>query len=46
MQTAFLARREAAWQAYQRTGKAVEADDVLAKLQTRLDERRRQLGQL
>jgi Arc/MetJ-type ribon-helix-helix transcriptional regulator len=39
----FLARREAAWQAYRSTGAAVPADEVLDKLQSKLDARRKQL---
>jgi hypothetical protein len=43
VQATFLARGEAAWQAYQRDGQSVPAEAVLTKLQVRLDERRRQL---
>ncbi|NRF70985.1 hypothetical protein HLB44_28665 [Aquincola sp. S2] len=45
VQAAFLAHGEAAWLEFQRTGRAVNADEVLGKLQARLDERRRQLRQ-
>lgn len=44
VQSAFLAQGEAAWQAFQRTGQALSADDVLAELQARLDKRRRQFA--
>lgn len=39
----FRARAEAAWQDYQRTGVAVPADEVLAKLQDRIDAKRKAL---
>jgi predicted transcriptional regulator len=45
VQAAFLDRGEQAWLEFQRTGQAVEADAVLAKLQGRLDQRRRKLRQ-
>lgn len=44
VQTQFLERGEAAWQAFQQTGQAVEADSVLDRLQVRLDARRRALA--
>lgn len=44
VQTRFHERGEAAWQHYQRTGASVPADDVLAKLQAKLDARRKRLG--
>ena len=44
VQTRFPERGEAAWQHYQRTGASVPADDVLAKLQAKLDARRKRLG--
>jgi hypothetical protein len=40
----FLARGEAAWQAYVSSGLAVPAEDVLAKVQDRLEARRKQLA--
>lgn len=43
MQANFQARGEAAWQQYQRTGEHVSAKNVLAKLQGRLDAKRKQL---
>lgn len=43
MQSNFQARGEAAWQEYQRKGEQVSAKDVLAKLQGRLDAKRKQL---
>ena len=44
MQTRFQERGEAAWQLYQRTGVSKPADEVLAKLQAKLDARRKRLG--
>lgn len=44
VQTRFHERGDAAWQDYQRTGKSVSADEVLAKLQAKLDARRKRLG--
>lgn len=41
----FHARGEAAWQEFLRTGESVPADQVLAKLQAKLDARRAQLGE-
>ena len=43
VETSFLARGEAAWQAHLRDGKAVPAENVLEKLQKKLDARRKQL---
>ncbi len=40
----FHTRGQAAWENYERSGAAVPADVVLAKLQAKLDARRRQLG--
>lgn len=37
-------RGEEAWQHYQHTGVSTPADEVLAKLQTKLDARRKRLG--
>jgi len=45
VQDDFHARGEAAWQEFLRTGESVPADQVLAKLQTKLDARRKQLGE-
>ena len=42
-QNAFLARGEAALQAFLRNGRAVPAEAVLAELQSRLDQRRQAL---
>jgi Arc/MetJ-type ribon-helix-helix transcriptional regulator len=44
MQTRFHERGEEAWQHYQRTGVSAPADEVLARLQTKLDARRKRLG--
>jgi hypothetical protein len=44
MQTRFDERGEAAWQHYQRTGVSRPADEVLAKLQAKLDTTRKRLG--
>jgi Arc/MetJ-type ribon-helix-helix transcriptional regulator len=44
VQTRFHERGEAAWQDYQRTGLSVPADEVLAKLQGKLDAKRKRLG--
>lgn len=43
-QTRFHERGQAAWEHYQRTGLSVPADEVLAKLQAKLNARRKQLG--
>lgn len=42
-QKSFHERGQAAWEHYQRTGVSVPAEEVLAKLQGRLDARRKQL---
>lgn len=44
VQARFHERGQAAWEQYQNTGLSVPADDVLARLQAKLDARRRQLG--
>ncbi len=44
VQTTFHERGQAAWEQYQSTGKSVSADEVLAKLQAKLDAKRTQLG--
>lgn len=44
VQTSFHHRGQAAWEHYQTTGVSTSADDVLAKLQTKLDSKRKQLG--
>ncbi len=43
VQTRFHERGQAAWEHYQRTGLSVPAGDVLAKLQAKLDAKRKQL---
>ena len=43
-QTRFHERGQAAWEHYQGTGVSVSADQVLAKLQAKLDAKRKQLG--
>lgn len=43
VQTAFQARGQAAWEQYQETGDAAPAADVITKLQTKLNARRKQL---
>jgi Arc/MetJ-type ribon-helix-helix transcriptional regulator len=43
-QTRFHERGQAAWEHYQSTGVSVSADDVLSKLQAKLDAKRKQLG--
>lgn len=43
-QTRFHDRGQVAWEQYQRTGSSVPADTVLAKLQARLNAKRKQLG--
>jgi len=42
-QARFHERGEAAWQHHQRTGRSVPAADVLAKLQAKLDAKRKRL---
>ena len=44
VQTDFRARAQAAWEHYQATGTSATADEVLAKLQAKLDAKRQQLG--
>lgn len=44
VEASFHARGEAAWQAFARTGAAVSSDDVLGKMQARLEVRRQQLA--
>jgi predicted transcriptional regulator len=44
VEAAFHARGEAAWREYLRTGQAVPAEQVIAKLQARLDSRRKALS--
>jgi Arc/MetJ-type ribon-helix-helix transcriptional regulator len=43
VETAFHARGDAAWQAFEQTGAAIPAEQVFDQLQTKLDERRAQL---
>lgn len=44
VQNRFRERGEAAWQRHRETGESVSADEVLARLQKKLDARRRQIG--
>jgi Arc/MetJ-type ribon-helix-helix transcriptional regulator len=44
MQTRFHERGQVAWEHFQGTGASVPADEVLAKLQAKLDAKRKQLG--
>jgi hypothetical protein len=44
VQKCFHERGQAAWEHYQSTGLSVPADEVLAKLQAKLNARRKQLG--
>ena len=44
VQTQFHARGQAAWEHYQATGESVSTDEVLSKLQAKLDAKRKQLG--
>lgn len=44
VQTRFHARGQAAWEHYQDTGESLSAAEVLAKLQAKLDAKRKQLG--
>ncbi len=44
VQTRFHERGEGAWDAYQRSGISAPAGEVLAKLQAKLDARRKLLG--
>ena len=43
VQTRFHERGQASWEYYQRTGASFAADEVLSKLQTKLDAKRKQL---
>lgn len=43
VQTRFHERGQAAWEHYQSTGKSISADEVLNKLQAKLDAKRKQL---
>jgi len=43
IQSSFLARGEAAWQEFQRTGVSHSVDEVCDKIQLRIDEKRREL---
>ena len=45
VQTRFHERCQAAWEHYQTTGVSASTDEVLAKLQAKLDARRKQLGE-
>jgi hypothetical protein len=44
VQTAFLARAQAASEAYHQTGASVPVEAVLARLQSKLDTQRKKLG--
>jgi len=44
VQTRFHARGEASWKHYQDTGESLSAAEVLARLQAKLDARRKQLA--
>lgn len=44
IQARFHERGQAAWEHHQSTGASVPAEEVLAKLQAKLDARRKQLG--
>ena len=44
MKTSFHERGDAAWDDYQSTGASVPADKVVAKLQAKLDAKRKKLG--
>lgn len=43
-QARFRARGQAAWEQYQSTGLSLPVDEVLARLQAKLEVRRKQLG--
>lgn len=45
VQTRFYERGQAAWEHYQRTGVSVPVEEVVAKLQEKLDAKRKQLGE-
>ena len=44
MQTEFLARGQAAWEEFQRTGVSYSVEEVVAKLQAKVDAKRKQLA--
>ncbi len=44
VQTRFHERGQAAWEHYQATGESASADELLGKLQSKLDAKRKQLG--
>jgi Arc/MetJ-type ribon-helix-helix transcriptional regulator len=44
VQTRFNERGQAAWERYQATGVSVSSEEVLGKLQAKLDAKRKQLG--
>lgn len=44
LQIQFHARGQAAWEHYQATGLSLSTDEVLARLQGKLDAKRKQLG--
>jgi hypothetical protein len=44
LQTRFHERGQAAWEDHQRTGVSFSADEVVARLQAKLDAKRKQLG--
>lgn len=44
VQTSFHERGQAAWEQFQSTDKSVSADEVVAKLQAKLNAKRAQLG--
>ncbi len=44
VQTDFHARGQAGWEHHQATGQSISADDMLDKLQAKLQARRKQLG--
>jgi Arc/MetJ-type ribon-helix-helix transcriptional regulator len=44
VQTRFHERGQAAWEHYQSTGESVSTEEVLGKLQAKLDAKRKQLG--
>jgi len=44
VQTRFHERGQAAWEHYQAAGESVSTEEVLGKLQAKLDARRKQLG--
>ena len=44
VQSSFHERGQAAWERYQTTGESLSADEVLARLQAKLDAKRKALG--